>query len=154
MTTTSPTRRLYRSRSDRMLGGVAGGLASYLQVDPALTRLAFAALVLAAGSGLLAYVIAWIVIPEEPESRPEPVAPAVPALPAEATTPGTPLAADPPPSKPAPAGRGARLVVGAVLVALGTLFLLDWALPDLHHLFWPAAIIVCGLVFLAYGARR
>ena len=154
MTTTSPTRRLYRSRSDRMLGGVAGGLASYLQVDPALTRLAFASLVLAAGSGLLAYIIAWIVIPEEPESRAEPAAPALPAPPAEATTPSAPLAADSPASKPAPAGRGARIVIGAVLVALGTLFLLDWALPDLHHLFWPAAIIVCGLVFLAYGARR
>ena len=151
MTTTSPTRRLYRSRSDRMLGGVAGGLASYLQVDPALTRLAFAALVLAAGSGLLAYIIAWIVIPEEPEGRAAPAAPALPAPPAEAAS---PLAAPAPASPPAPAGRGTRLVVGAVLITLGTLFLLDWALPDLHHLFWPAAIIVCGLVFLAYGARR
>ena len=155
MTTASPTRRLYRSRSDRILGGVAGGLASYLQVDPALTRLAFAALVLAAGSGLLAYIIAWIVIPEEPEGETAPAAPALPSPPAEVAAPGTaPLAAPAPASKPAPAGRGARLVVGAVLVALGTLFLLDWALPDLHHLFWPAAIIVCGLVFLAYGARR
>lgn len=152
MTTTSPTRRLYRSRSDRMLGGVAGGLASYLQVDPALTRLAFAALVLAAGSGLLAYIIAWIVIPEEPEGETAPAAPALPAPPAEAAASGAPLAAPAPASTPA--GRGTRLVVGVVLVTLGTLFLLDWALPDLSHYFWPAAIIVCGLVFLAYGARR
>jgi len=156
MTTTSPTRRLYRSRSDRMLGGVAGGLASYLQVDPALTRLAFAALVLAAGSGLLAYIIAWIVIPEEPEGQTAPPAPALPVPGVEAAIPGAvPIAAPAPESPPAaPAGRGTRLVVGVVLVTLGTLFLLDWALPDLHHYFWPAAIIVCGLVFLAYGARR
>jgi phage shock protein PspC (stress-responsive transcriptional regulator) len=155
MTPTSSTRRLYRSRSDRMLGGVAGGLASYLQVDPTLTRLAFAALVLAAGSGLLAYIIAWIVVPEEPEGRAAPAAPALPTTAEEAPAPGpAPLAAPAPESKPAPAGRGARLIVGAVLIALGTLFLLDWALPDLHHYFWPAAIIVCGLVFLAYGARR
>ena len=155
MTTTSPTRRLYRSRSDRMLGGVAGGLASYLQVDPALTRLAFAALVLAAGSGLLAYIIAWMVIPEEPEGQ-TPATPALPAPPAGAAAPGpAPLAAPAPESPPAaPAGRGTRLIVGVVLVTLGTLFLLDWALPDLHHYFWPAAIIVCGLVFLVYGARR
>lgn len=152
MTTTSPTRRLYRSRSDRMLGGVAGGLAAYLQVDPALTRLAFAALVLAAGSGLLAYIVAWIVIPEEPEGQAQH---ALPTPPAEAASSGSLTPAAPAPAgKPAPAGRGARLVVGAVLVTLGTLFLLDWALPDLHHYFWPAAIIVCGLVFLAYGARR
>ena len=49
-----------------MLGGVAGGVAAYLQVDPALTRLAFVALMLAAGAGFLLYIIAWIVIPEEP----------------------------------------------------------------------------------------
>jgi phage shock protein PspC (stress-responsive transcriptional regulator) len=139
-----------------MLGGVAGGLASYLQVDPALTRLAFAALVLAAGSGLLAYIIAWIVIPEEPEGQTAPAAPALPAPQAEATAPGSaPIAAPAPAPKPAsPAGRGTRLVVGVVLVTLGTLFLLDWALPNLNRYFWPAAIIVCGLVFLAYGARR
>ena len=119
-----------------MLGGVAGGLASYLQVDPALTRLAFAALVLAAGSGLLAYIIAWMVIPEEPEGQTAPAAPA------------------PAPKPASPAGRGTRLVVGVVLVTLGTLFLLDWALPNLNRYFWPAALIVCGLVFLAYGARR
>lgn len=153
MTTTSPTRRLYRSRSDRVLGGVAGGLAAYLQVDPVLTRLAFAALVLAAGSGVLAYIIALLVIPEEPEGGPAPAMPALPAPPTEAAAPGpAPLAAAAPASKPA--GRGTRLVVGVVLVTLGTLFLLDWALPDLNHYFWPAAIIVCGLVFLAYGARR
>lgn len=156
MTTTSPTRRLYRSRSDRMLGGVAGGLASYLQVDPVLTRLAFAALVLAAGSGLLAYIIAWLVIPEEPEGETAPAAPALPASPAEAAAPGlAPLAAPAPASRPAAsAGRGTRLIVGVLLVTLGTLFLLDWALPNLNRYFWPAAIIVCGLVFLAYGARR
>lgn len=156
MTTTSPARRLYRSRSDRVLGGVAGGLAAYLQVDPVLTRLAFAALVLAAGSGFLAYIIAWLLIPEEPEGQTAPAAPALPAPPAEAAVPSSaPPAAPAPAPKPAsPAGRGTRLIVGVVLVTLGTLFLLDWALPNLSHYLWPTAIIVCGLVFLAYGARR
>ena len=58
MTEPAPPRRLYRSRTNRMLGGVAGGLAEYLQVDSALVRLAFAALVLAAGAGFLGYIIA------------------------------------------------------------------------------------------------
>ena len=154
MTTTSPTRRLYRSRSDRMLGGVAGGLAAYLQVDPALTRLAFAALVLAAGTGLLAYIIAWIVIPEEPEGQAAPALPAPPAQ-ADATMAAAPLGAPAPaPRTASPSGRGARLVAGAVLVTLGTLFLLDWAIPGLDHLFWPGAIIAFGLGLLVYGARR
>jgi phage shock protein C len=59
------TRRIYRSRTDRILGGVAGGLANYLGVDPVLIRLAFVAL-LFAGIGVLLYIVAWIIIPEEP----------------------------------------------------------------------------------------
>jgi phage shock protein C len=149
MTSGSPSRRLYRSRSDRMLGGVAGGVAAYLQVDPALTRLVFAALVLAGGVGFLAYVVAWIVVPEEP------LAPAVPGAGAPLTEGALPASPPPPPPRPkASSTRGARLVVGAVLVGVGCLLLLDWALPDLDHLFWPGAIVVAGLALLIYGARR
>jgi len=164
MTTATPSRRLYRSRSDRMLGGVAGGVAAYLQVDPSLTRLAFAALVLAAGAGLLVYIIAWIVIPEEPVEASRPASPPPPDDRAPAELPAASAAAlsgPPPTAAPAPparsgsaAGRNARLVAGTALVLLGTLFLLDWALPDLRHYFWPGAIIAFGLGLLAYGARR
>ena len=59
-------KRLYRSLKDRMVAGVCGGLAEYLQVDPTLIRLAFVFFTLWAGGGILAYIIAWIVIPEEP----------------------------------------------------------------------------------------
>lgn len=125
-----------------MLGGVAGGLAEYLEVDSALVRLAFVALVLAAGAGFLGYIIAWIVIPEEPLN---PTAYPVAAAPAAA--PGAPRARS-------SGGRGARLVIGAILVVIGVFLLLDWALPDLYQYLWPAAIIVLGLGLLAYGARR
>jgi len=145
-----------------MLGGVAGGVASYLQVDPALTRLAFAALVLAAGAGLLLYVIAWIVIPEEPEGQAPPATPGPPGPPAAAdidpvaAAPATaPAATTGPPQRPgSAAGRGARLVAGTVLVTMGALFLLDTVFPDLDQLLWPAALIALGLGLLAYGARR
>jgi phage shock protein C len=142
MTEPAPPRRLYRSRTNRMLGGVAGGLAEYLQVDSALVRLAFAALAFAAGAGFLGYIIAWIVIPEEPE--------AAAAYPLAAAP-----AAEPAPARAGSAGaRGARLVIGAILVTIGIFLLLDWAFPDLHLYLWPAAIIVLGLGLLAYGARR
>lgn len=60
-------KRLYRSRDDRMFAGVAGGLGSYLGVDPTLLRLAFAALTLvSAGIGLLAYLALAIIVPLEP----------------------------------------------------------------------------------------
>ena len=60
-------KRLYRSRTERQLGGVAGGLAQYFSIDPSLVRLLWVIVGLWAGFGLLAYIIAWIIIPEEPE---------------------------------------------------------------------------------------
>jgi phage shock protein PspC (stress-responsive transcriptional regulator) len=59
-------KRLYRSRTQRMLGGVAGGLAEYFNVDPTLVRLLFVIFSLAGGPGLIAYIILWIVMPEVP----------------------------------------------------------------------------------------
>mgnify|MGYP005854506953 CR=1 FL=1 len=56
--------RLYRSRQNRMIAGVAGGLAEYFGVDVSLVRLIWVLAVLWGGSGLLAYIIAWIIIPE------------------------------------------------------------------------------------------
>jgi phage shock protein C len=59
-------KRLYRSREDRMFGGVCGGLGEYLAVDPTLVRILFIILALAGGPGLLAYIIMLFVVPEEP----------------------------------------------------------------------------------------
>ncbi len=61
-------KRLYRSRRDRMIGGVAGGLAEYLATDPTVIRLAFALSILLGGAGVIAYLIMWVVIPEEPQA--------------------------------------------------------------------------------------
>lgn len=58
--------RLYRSRHDRMLAGVCGGLGEYFGIDSSLIRLALVFLILFGGTGFLAYIVAWIVIPEEP----------------------------------------------------------------------------------------
>jgi phage shock protein PspC (stress-responsive transcriptional regulator) len=60
------TKRLYRSRKNRILAGVAGGIAEYFAVDPVIVRLIFVILAFGQGSGILAYIIGWIVIPEEP----------------------------------------------------------------------------------------
>ncbi len=62
-------KRLYRSRTERVLGGVCGGIAEYFGVDPTLVRLLALVLILAGGAGIIAYIIAWIVIPEEPEKE-------------------------------------------------------------------------------------
>ncbi len=62
-----PTRRLYRSRVDRMIGGVCGGLGEFANVDPVLIRILFVILGMMGGFGLLLYIIAVIIIPENPE---------------------------------------------------------------------------------------
>ncbi len=104
-------RHLYRSRTDQVLGGVCGGLGRYLGVDPVILRIAFIALTLGGGAGVLLYIIAWIAIPEEPAGGPPPGADA------EAGSRWSP--------------RTATMVVGGTLVGLGLLLLLDRTLPDL-----------------------
>jgi len=61
-----PYKRLYRSRRDRLIAGVCGGLADYFGMDPTWMRLIFIVFLLLGGSALLIYVIMWLVVPVEP----------------------------------------------------------------------------------------
>src|SRR4051794_13794005 len=66
-------RRLYKSRDERMIAGVCGGIAEYFGIDPVIVRVIAVALVFAGGAGLLAYVAAWLLVPDEdadPSARP------------------------------------------------------------------------------------
>lgn len=68
----SEKKKLYRSRSNRKIAGVCGGLGEYFNIDPTLIRLAVVFLTLWWGGGLLLYGIAWFIVPEEPEAATEP----------------------------------------------------------------------------------
>lgn len=59
-------KRLYRSRDDKMVGGVCGGIAEYCGFDSTIVRLVAALVMPCWGSGLVAYLVAWVVIPIEP----------------------------------------------------------------------------------------
>lgn len=124
-----PRRRLVRSRRDRMIGGVCGGVARYLDVDPVLLRIAAVALALSGGAGVLAYIVAWIVIPEADEDEPERAGPV--------------------------AGRHAVAVaVGAALVGVGVLLLLRQWLPGFGaELFWPLVVVAVGAIVLISAKR-
>ena len=59
-------KRLYRSKNDRVLGGICAGLGKFFTLDPVLVRVLWAISFFVGGVGFLAYLIAWIIIPEEP----------------------------------------------------------------------------------------
>jgi phage shock protein C len=122
-------RLLRRSASDKVLAGVCGGLGRYLGVEPLLLRIAAVVLTLANGVGLIAYVVAWIAIPEERA--------------------GQPVAA-----VRAPKQETGRLVLGGALVVLGLVLLLDRLVPDLQRLFWPLAVVAAGAAIMLAGLRR
>lgn len=60
------SKKLYRSRRDVMIAGVCGGIAEYFDIDPTIVRLIAVVLILGWGSGLLAYLIAVLIIPKNP----------------------------------------------------------------------------------------
>ncbi len=60
-------KRLYRSRKDKVISGVCGGIAEYFDIDSTIIRLVWVILVFLAGTGIVAYIIAAIIVPEEPE---------------------------------------------------------------------------------------
>lgn len=63
------TKRLYRSGREKMLGGVCGGIADYFDVDPTIIRLGAVIAIFGAGVGLFAYLVAWIVMPINPDHK-------------------------------------------------------------------------------------
>lgn len=65
----TPAKKLYRSRSDKLLAGVCGGLAKFFNIDSTWIRLAFILLLILGGSTILVYLIMWLIVPKEPLKR-------------------------------------------------------------------------------------
>lgn len=132
-TTGRPTRpdgvrRVRRSRRERMIGGVCGGIAAAVGVDPLLLRIAAVALVLSGGFGVLAYILAWLLIPEAEAGEDEPHAP--------------------------PADRhSVAIAAGACLIGLGGLLLRAWLPAIGTQMFWPMLLVASGVLVLV-SARR
>ncbi len=57
--------RIHRSQNNKLIAGVAAGLAEYFNIDPVLMRLLFVIIFLAGGSGILLYIILWIIMPKD-----------------------------------------------------------------------------------------
>lgn len=120
--------RLLRSKEDRILGGVCGGLGRYLELDPVLFRLAFILLLLAGGSGVLFYIIAWIIIPEADEG-----------------------------AEPLTAGdrSNAGLVIGGGLIVIGGIILIQRLVPWFDsRLMFALLLIAIGAFVVIRGVSR
>lgn len=140
------TRRLYRSRTDSVLGGVAGGVAEYLDADPAIVRIIWAILAIVTGGiFLVLYIVMWIVVPEEP--------PSITEQRGEAAA-GSAVVRAPAHERRRGSGGGA-MVFGLILVGLGAYFLIDEYLPQIDvNVFWPIGLVVLGIVLLVSSLRR
>jgi phage shock protein C len=112
-----------------MLGGVCGGFAHYLNIDPVAVRIIMIAL-LSTGVGALAYLIAWIVMPSAEEGEPEP------------------------PAEPETRHRTAA-IIGATLVAIGLVLIVRSWMPMLHGLpFWPFLLVGAGVALAVSAVQR
>lgn len=131
--TQQPTRpaRLTRSKTDRMVAGVAGGMAEYLNVDTAWVRLVWLAL-LFLSVGLPLYIVAWIVIPEA----------------------DTATAATTTPVRAAPAGDNGKIIVGGLLILGGAAMLANRFLPWMKDLWVPAVLIAVGTGVIIYSLKK
>ena len=150
-------RRLYRSRTDSMIGGVAAGLADYLNADPALVRIVWAILVVVTGgAALVVYIVAWIVVPEGPaESIAAATEPVTDPVTGEAVAPTGEPATPSTASTRSGSGGQAGVVVGIGLVVVGLWFLLREYLPEIDWgLIWPLVLVGIGALVLVTSMRR
>ncbi len=150
-------KKLYRSNKDKMLGGVAGGLAEYFAIDPTLVRIIFVVSLFVGGAGILAYIILWIVVPEEPFAFATPNA-QTESKAGEETGSITGETAIPNQQQYYQAMTEQKhkrsSVLGIILVVIGLLFLLDNFIPRIHFGdFWPLLLVAIG-VGLLLNARK
>lgn len=142
-------KKLQRDESNKVLAGVAAGLAEYFEIDVIWVRLIFLLMVIMGLSGVLVYLILWIVVPAKPyfqsfetDYRVDEQAPSDLSV---------PVSRSKPKSKASP-------VLGMILVALGLYFLFEefGFVPDWFDVskLWPIILIVLGIVFLANPGRR
>lgn len=159
---TNPAKRVYRSIDSKMVSGVAGGLGEIFEIDPTLVRLLWVvAFFVTGGFALFAYLVMWAIVPTKTDLPGVDRSPAgVDAEQAE-DEPGQSAPALPPKARRSQSA----VIVGAVLIALGALMLVDLAIPfslwsgfgDLVELtidYWPVLLIAFGVLILARQLRR
>lgn len=129
------TKKLYRSKKDSIIAGVCGGIAEYFQLDSTLVRLLAILVVFLGGAGVIAYIVAWIIIPQNPEEV---------------------LEQEPVYSSPeGHEDRNKHVWGGLILVFLGLFFLIRSFFPHFILVkFWPIILIVVGIGLIIQSLTR
>lgn len=121
-------RKLYLSDDNKMIAGVAGGVAEYLDIEPVIIRLIWAFAAFSGGVGALAYIIGIMVIPKRPVGEPR------------VTIEGS--------------ARQPNRTAGIIMVLVGLVFLLNNFLPSIPWgLIWPVALVAVGVYYLAKAKK-
>ena len=150
--------RLYRSRTDRFLGGVCGGLGKYLGIDPTIIRLVFLVLLFTQGFGFLIYLILWLLLPVEggaetsTGSMGDRLGEGMKGVGEDIRN----VAQTPHPQAGLWFGAG-LIVLGVVLFAerLGEMLGLGWLTQWVNwSTLWPILIIVLGVALILRGTRK
>ncbi len=149
----SEDKKLYRSVADKVLGGVAGGLGNYFNVDSTVVRLIFILLFVFGGSGLLIYLILWLIIPSEKSSSQvsgENIRENADEIRDKAQS----LAGE---MRQMSEKENPRSMFGLLILVIGVLFLLNnfgiFRFFDLGRL-WPLVLVVIGLAILFRNDKR
>ena len=142
------SRRLERSRTNRVIAGVCGGLGEYLDIDATFVRVAMVVLTLVGGAGILIYIVLLVLMPLPGEAPM--FGPSTAAAPTDGTS-AAPVVSDP------ESAERRRYAVGILLVGVGAIFFLgnlgvfrglDW------KYIWPLVIIAFGVFLIAQRTRR
>jgi phage shock protein C len=146
--------RLYRSRRDRMLAGVAGGLAEMWGADPSLVRIIWALLVVFTGGiALLVYIVMAIVIPEEDEVFGPGGAPARAVADTDPSTYEGRAAWQMP--RTAGGGLSPGVLLGGLFILIGLFFLAREFFPRIDFdWFWPLLLVAVGIVLIGSAMGR
>jgi phage shock protein C len=144
--------RLMRSRADRMVGGVCGGLAAYLRIDATIIRLLFVLMALGSGAGVFIYLVLWFVLPSEGVTESASLDANIRASAEEIAERARSLGADLR-SQDSDANRRGLMVVGAGLILVGAVvFLNNLDIPWLAwlkvDLLWPLALVAAGVLVI------
>jgi len=141
--------KLYRSKKDCVIGGVCGGIAEYFDVDPTLIRLLAVLVFFLGGSGIIAYIIGWIIIPQNPNGNAEGNSENKEETKGKIKKAEENLLEE---KSKGNSERNRNIILGIILIIVGLVFmgttLFPWITWIAWGTFWPVIIIVVGLVIM------